>query len=136
VDQVSLTREAVSAALHEFKHDVAPWRQKFSITMLDDTEGLSSSVAGDQFEGALEFMKAGRSDRACKTFRELENNGERTPDLLYNIAICNEVEGDIDQAIAYCREADAAVFEPNDLINQCLDRMQKRAADERNLVGS
>ena len=136
VDGASLTREAVTAALDEFKGDVAPSRQKISITMLDDTNGLSSSTAEDQFEGALKFMDAGRSDRACKTFRDLENTGERTPDLLYNIAICSELEGDISSAIAYCRQADEAVFEPNEAINQCLDRMQKRSADEKILLGS
>ena len=135
-DQVSLAREAVSSALQEFKTDVAPSRMKVSITMLDDTEGLSSSIAEKQFEGALKFMKAGRSDRACKTFRELESDGERTPDLLYNIGICSELDGNIDAALAYCRDADASVHEPNELINQCLDRIKKRSTDEKILLGS
>lgn len=135
-DHVSMERDAVSAALTAFKEDVAPWRQTISITMLDETDGLSTSAAEDQFEGALEFMKAGRSDRACKTFRQLESGGERTPDLLYNLAICNEIEGNVVDALAYCHKADAAVLEPNELINQCLERMQKRTTDQQILLDS
>ena len=39
-------------------------------------------------------------------------------------------------ALAYCQKADAAVLEPNELINQCLERMQKRTTDQQILQNS
>ncbi len=128
-DDSSIMGEIIQAAMVDFATDIAPKSCNKKMNIMDDTDGLSSEVTEDEFEGAVAFMKTGRYDRACPAWRSLEQRGEEAVSLFNNLSLCAEIEEDLVAARQYCSRADALLTRPDDDINLCIENTTKRLAE-------
>lgn len=126
-----LLQEAKNTAIKDFVMDVAPYYVSMSLKLMDSDEGIKSSQDRKKFQSALEFAKAGRMDRACKLWEEIENTGAVS--VMYNLGVCREIEGNIHKALEFYRKADSMLHKPDRNINEAIQRVQKRLRDEEKL---
>ena len=134
-DWRALLGGSISGALVELRRDVAPYRETVKLKLLADSDGLGETAEAE-FQGALAFMRAGRSDRACEIWRGLERQGASNVSLSHNLGICAELQGDLAVALAYCKQADEALAAPVDEVNQCLSRLTTQIKESDALARS
>ena len=128
-DEASMMGDIIQTAMVDFATDIAPVACNKKMNIMDDTYGFTSEVTADEFEGAVEFMKTGRYDRACPTWQSLEQRGEQTVSLFNNLSLCAEIEEDLVATRQYCSKADQMLTRPDENINLCLENANKRLAE-------
>lgn len=128
-----LRRQAVTQALTKFREDVAPFTRMVQVVFMAATDGISSVVGKERFEGSMTFARENRLDRACEIWKELSLTERSAPSLSYNLGACAEVSGELDTALARYTEADRQLTKPDKMISDGLTRIRQRQAAERAL---
>ena len=128
-DESTMMGDIVQTAMVDFATDVAPVACNKKMNIMDGTDGLSTEVTADEFNGAVEFMKTGRYDRACPTWQSLEQRGEQAVALFNNLSLCAEIEDNLVAARQYCSKADQLLTRPDEDINLCLENTAKRLTE-------
>lgn len=117
-----LLAAAYNGTAQQIKDALVPQQKTLKVAWLSGTEGLKEPQSKERFEGALKFAGANRADRACETFRELYVREQQSVDLHYNVGLCDEIDGQIDQAQRKYIIADKMLVKPNDTISGALKR--------------
>lgn len=123
LDKAILFANAKEAAKAIFKSDVAPHYVTQEIKIMDSKDGLTSNVAEKKFEQGIDFAKNNRLDRACELWGEVRTISPNSPSLLYNLGICSEVVGNLDEALDLYKKADRLLNKPDDKISAALGRV-------------
>jgi len=123
-DQI-LLGTAISAAKMTFKKDVAPNYVLVTIRLMDSKDGITSKEAGEKLDQSLDFAKHNRLDRACELWGEARILSPSSATLLYNLGVCAEARGDLDNALNLFKKADRALNKPNDLITAGIGRVSE-----------
>lgn len=126
-----LLEQAKNKAKQIFRTDVAPHYVTLSVQLMDSTDGLTSKEAEKLFKQGVEFAKNNRLDRACELWGEARALSQPTPDLLYDLGICSEITGDLEQALDLYKKADRLLTKPDDKITAALGRVTKAIQDRR-----
>ena len=86
-------------------------------------------TATAEFERGLAFAKEQRMDRACQIWDEL-NARTRGADnaLLYNIAVCEETEGNYEDALNLFERLDQRLMQPDKNVSTALQRLKSTLA--------
>ncbi|KAA0258672.1 hypothetical protein FHQ18_05815 [Deferribacter autotrophicus] len=121
---------ARNVVLNEIKKDIAPYYVNQLVEIMDEDEGLKSGNLEKQFEGAVEFAKSGRFDRACKIWEELLNK-RKTVAIYYNLGVCSEVYGRLNTALEYYIKADNLLIKPDEMVNESLLRIKRKLKDRK-----
>lgn len=122
-DAQTLLSNARGMALASFRRDVAPSLEARKIDLLDSDERISAN-GKERFNSALAFARARRMDRACKDWEELNATESQSPDLVFNLGVCAEADGRIDQAYRHYMAADALLKAPNKTVSSALTRVR------------
>ncbi len=128
-DESSLMNEIIQTAMVDFANDIAPKACNKKMNIMEAMDGFSTKIAADEFDGAVEFMKTGRYDRACPAWKSLEGRGEQTVALFNNLSLCAEIDNKLTKARQYCSRADQLLARPDEDINLCLDNIDKRLVE-------
>jgi tetratricopeptide (TPR) repeat protein len=131
--QYDLLSTLKESGLDIFKRDIAPHYVTVEIKLMDSTDGLNSSNAKSKFEQALEFAKNNRIDRACELWGEARAQETHSPSILYNLGICSEVVGELEQALGLYRDADRLLLKPDDRVSAALYRVQEAIGGRQKL---
>lgn len=99
-----LMNEASASVVQQIVEAIAPTQKKAARELRDSKDGLTPASA-QRFELGIEFASAGDMGRACGLWEEIEQSGELSIALNYNLAICDESRGDVASALERIREA-------------------------------
>lgn len=109
----------------EFVYKLTPHYIHFKVTLLDsiELEGKTDRQV-KIFENALEYIKAGRMEKARKMLQGLldDFNGKSYV-VAYDYGVVNEAQGQFDEAKKYYMMADELTIEPIDEINTAVRRI-------------
>lgn len=133
VSHSELLEQAKQQAKHSFRADVAPHYVTVSVQLMDSTDGMTSREAERLFKQGLEFAKNNRLDRACELWGEARALSQPTAALLYDLGICSEITGDLEQALDLYRKSDRLLTKPDDKITAALGRVSKAIQDRRKI---
>lgn len=117
----ALLGAAISSAATELRQDVAPFARTLKVEVKNAPDKITNEQK-DQFNGAVAFVAAGRMDRACGIWESLQPDLENSIELIYNLGVCAEVNGDFTRALEYYTTADGKLTQPDAMINRALIR--------------
>lgn len=137
-DGTTLTRDELRAraranAAMQIRRAVAPYNATFAVSMKTEAPQALPKSERERFEGAVDFARTGRMDRACAVWQEqsLTYPNARTVALVYNLGVCAEVAGDIDHALALYSSVDASLVRPDAQVNAALERTRRMQRETR-----
>lgn len=128
-----LMNEARKSAKLQLRTDIAPYYVTMDIQLMDSPDGITSDAAKAKLTQGINFAKNSRLDRGCEIWGEARTVASSSPSLLYNLGICSEVTGDLEQAADLYKKADKLLMKPDNRITVALARVQKRIDDEKKL---
>jgi len=117
---------------NEFVYKLTPHYVYFNVTLLDSVEFEITDRQVEEFEVALEYINAGRFDKAEKIMSNLNDslNGKSYV-VMYDLGVIKEARGNFDEAKKLYEFADEGTLHPIDEINKAVLRINK-LIDERN----
>jgi len=122
---LELIGKAKEVAKSHFKSDIAPSYVTFDIKLMDSKDQISTKEAGEKLDLGVEYAKKGRLDRGCELWGEGRILSPNSPSLNYNLAICAEVRGDLENALNLYKTADRALNKPDDNITSGIGRVSE-----------
>jgi hypothetical protein len=123
VDDDFLLTKAIELALTQIKEAIAPRERRLSVSLMNKTDGFSTDTAKQRFQSGIEFVQAGRWERGCASWRELERSDPHVPALLYNLGLCDENNGHLQQAALDYQRAEQELGKPNLLVTAAIERL-------------
>jgi len=118
-----LLEQAKEKVKKEFRRDIAPYYTTREIRLLDSTNGITSPEAKDKLKRGIEYADKGRMDSACELWGEARNLASGSYALLYNLGVCAESRGDLDNALSLYKQSDRILGKPDDDISLALSRV-------------
>lgn len=124
----TLMQQAVTQAVAKIRADVAPQAVLTSVRLMEDPSNLREHGA-EEFEKGLAFAKEERMDRACQIWRQLNEKTQGIDNaLVYNIAVCEEAEGDYEEALELFQQVDMRLDRPDKNVSDALARVKTTLA--------
>jgi len=117
----------------EFRRNVAPYYITVEIELMDSKDGMTIDTAKEKLKQAMDFAKNGRIDRACELWGEARIIEPNSLSLIYDLGICAELTGDLEQAADLFKKADKMLIKPDQLVSDALTRTTKSLADKKKL---
>ena len=119
-----------NAIADKFVYKLTPHYIYFEVGLLDEIElDDVSDAQEDVFEASLEYIKAGRMDKAKRMLEKLfEDLHEKSYVVAYVLGVVNEAQGSFDEAKELYTISDELSKEPVDEINHAIVRIDKLIA--------
>ena len=124
----------IRVALAPVESRVAAEIMKADGSWFDEAGSMRSKASVPKFASGFEFAKAGRMDRACKIWKEMEPIENEYVPLLYNIGLCEESSGNEENARDYFIRADKLSKTPDKRIAIALARIGKQIGSKQVLT--
>ena len=118
-----LLGQALSQVMEKLRIDVTPHIRKLDIVLKTDTSGLDAS-SRVRFDNALAFAHADRLDRTCATWRNLLAEYPTNEPLNFDVAVCDESEGQLEAALRRVSDLDSSLQRPDADVNVLRTRLQ------------
>lgn len=95
-------------ALAAVRRDLAPYAVTITVKLMErPDDGLKDNEqASIAFKNGITSFKNDRTGRGCEEFRRALSSYSQSYVLLYNVAVCNEIEGNLDDALSFYKKAD------------------------------
>ncbi len=132
-DNATLKRAAQEQTAAKFRLDVAPHLSKVSISLMDSTAGIESAQAKEKLKSGLEFAKGNRLDRSCEIWSEAKRSAPNSIAYLYNLGVCAEVKGRLEEAQSLYKQADRQLSKPDTKISSALSRVEEAIEKQKKL---
>lgn len=125
--------EALSHFIAEdFIHKIAPRYVSFDVVLMEDPDVDLSSRQEDRFEAAIEFIEAGRIDRAGELLSQLHVEVQhQSYAIAYNLGVIREAEGAYSEAKTLYGIADRLTLEPVEEINLAVERIERLLVNQK-----
>lgn len=117
--------------LDEFRKSIAPYSEKMDIQLMTDKSGMSGA-SKSKFESGLEYAKLRKMERACEIWDTLDAT-EQSATVVYSQGICQEINGNMSDALLKYKAADNIFGKPNEIILSSISRVQKRLDNRKKL---
>ncbi|MCS7312556.1 MAG: hypothetical protein NZ742_06550 [Acidobacteria bacterium] len=124
-----LLRMARQRALDEFLTDVAPRYAVVRIPLMTDEEAVLDPVAQGLLKEGVRWARDGRLDRACESWRRAYERVPSAVPVLYNLGVCAEATGDLQQALTWFTRA-ARSGGDDRRVREALERVRRRLEAE------
>ena len=111
----------------KFVYKLTPQYIYFNVTLLEDI-GLDNVSDKDEksFDFALEYIKAGRFDKAEQILSSImENTNGKSYAVAYDLGVVKEATGGFDEAKKLYALADSLTIKPNDEVNAAILRIDR-----------
>lgn len=119
-----LLRKAQERVINRMRKDIAPYYRTSQVRLLESDQEFKDERQQQAFEGAVEFAKAKRFDRACEIWRTMQEGAAESVSLLHNLAVCAEAAGDLDTAQRLITRADRLLATPDEIVTESLQRIR------------
>lgn len=131
--QQELFDQAKRKAIDQFRRDIAPSSTTLRVTILEETSLIKSEAAKQTFGQGVAFAKGGRMDRACEFWNQILETEAQAFQLVYNVGVCHESQGNLTQAFAMYERADRLLTAPNNVVSSALARVRRNMDNEQKL---
>lgn len=128
----SLLQTARKLAFEQVRTDVSPYCLSEALVLKSTTDGIDPS-SHDVFEDAVAFAESGRMDRSCATWSSLESQNPTSLALQFNLGVCEETAGRLDDALARFAAADRLLSRPDGETNEALRRVRYKIDSQAKL---
>jgi hypothetical protein len=116
----------------EFVFKLAPHYKTISVELIEDIEFDTGDAQVKALEGALEWIKANRYDKATDILDKLNSSLQgKSYAVIYNLGVVTEAQGQLEDAQKLYQEADALTLAPVDAINNSLRRISDTIAKRK-----
>lgn len=132
-DGSQMLTELRNAVIRKIRLDVAPHTEIVEVKLLTDTDDITSEAAKEKLNQGMAFAKNNRMSRACEIWEEAKSLAPSSISYLHNLAVCAEMNGNLELAQALLSEADKKLVKPNDIISASLGRVGIEIARNRKL---
>jgi hypothetical protein len=132
-DRTAMIKAAQEQTTAKFRLDVAPYITTVAISLMDSTSGIESADAKDKLKSGLEFAKKNRLDRGCEIWSEARSSAPNSIVYLYNLGVCAEVNGRLEEAQSLYKQADKQLSKPDDKITIALRRVGEAIEKQKKL---
>jgi len=129
-----LISTAKNQATAKLKKDIAPHYESFSVQLMDSKAGITNDDAINKFKQGIDFAKNNRFDRACELWGEARILSPNSPSIIYNIGLCMEVTGELNQAQDLYTKSDKMLSKPDDRITLALSRIKAAIEKKKKLT--
>jgi len=130
-----LITRAGEQIMKELRRDIAPYFVSVEATVMTTSEGIPSGEGRDLFIKGLVAAEENRPDRACPLWEKAERFAPAAPGLLFDLGICREMAGELEQALASYQKAEALLRNPDENVTGALDRVRKEIAGRSRMSG-
>lgn len=117
-----LLTQAKNAMIDAFSKKIVPHDREMAIALMEADGPVTDKT---RFQGAMNFAREGRMERACEIFRDLYESDKNSVSLNYNLGVCEESAGAFWRANEHYRLADRLLGSPNRLITEALARNER-----------
>lgn len=125
-----LLDEAITIAVGQIRADIAPNVVLTSVRLMEAPSTLDP-IATEEFSRGLAFAKAQRMDRACSIWNDLNKKTQGSDNaLLYNVAVCEEIQGNHKSALGLLEQVDSRLDRPDRNVSDALQRIKSTLATE------
>lgn len=132
-DKNQMKRQVQQTALAGIRKDIAPYYVNVSVRLMDSTDGIASAQDKERFKSGLDFAKGNRLDRACEIWGEVKKTAVQSPSIPYNLGVCAEMAGKLQEALNLYTEADRNLNKPDAHVTKALDRVKASMAAQKTL---
>ncbi|MEM9285648.1 MAG: hypothetical protein AAGA39_07155 [Pseudomonadota bacterium] len=123
-----LLNASTSEAVALFIRQIAPYQENMIVAWRTGGSNLSSDGKA-RMNGAIEFVQQGQTAEGCGRMFDLAKV-ERDFDLIYNVAVCNEIQGNLEQALTIFYGLQSQMVSPDSNVSQRIEELQRRIADQ------
>ena len=128
IPDTALLEEAATGAIAQIRADIAPNEVLTSVQLMEEPSSLDQAATAE-FDQGLAFAKEQRMDRACQIWNELNARTQGADNaLLYNIAVCEETEGNYEDALNLFEQVDQRLTQPDENVSDALKRLKSTLA--------
>jgi len=131
-NETDLRNEAIGKILTSLRKDMAPYQVTLSIEFMDKDDIMNSTTKA-KLEGAMEYIKQKRVDRACEIFKDALAGDSNSPALYYNLGVCAEIEGELDKAEDLYKQSERKSAKPIRLISDAINRVRMLRSNQNEL---
>lgn len=133
--QKELFRQTEELILKEFRKDIAPYFVSTEVPVMNSSDGIPSGEGRDLFIQGLLAAEDNRPDRACVLWEKAERFTTSSPSLQYDLGVCHELAGEMDQALEDYQKAAALLKSPDETVSTALERVRKEIANRAKVAG-
>lgn len=140
-DGAALQSQARNDVLDQIRVALAPVESRVAAEIMEDSwfnssfsEDIKSPASEQKFASGVEFAQAGRMDRACEIWKELEPIESTHVPLLYNVGVCDESAGNLESARDHFVRADKLALKPERRITAALGRIGEQISSSQILT--
>ena len=130
----TLINQARQHAIEDFAQLIAPHVIQDRLAVLSKDSTKPPSAVKAQLAAGVRWAKEGRLDRACPVWKETYTLYPHGYALPYNLGLCAEASGQLDEAWDWYEQADGKTQRPVREISQALERIQTRRAQQEELA--
>ncbi|MEM7740944.1 MAG: hypothetical protein AAF225_09105 [Pseudomonadota bacterium] len=123
-----LLETSASEAVSLFIRQIAPYQENMIVAWRTGGANLSSDGRA-RMAGAIEFVQQGQTAEGCGRMFDLAKT-ERDFDLIYNVAVCNEIQGNLEQALTIFYGLQQQLVSPDSSVSARIEELQRRIADQ------
>ncbi len=128
-----LLGRAKQSAKATFRTDIAPSYVNFRVELMDLTDGITTKDVKQKLKNGLDYAKSGRLDRACEIWGEARILSPDSPSIIYNLGVCAETTGDLEQALDLYMKSDRLLNKPDGRITIALRRASSAIQNKKKL---
>lgn len=132
ISKQSLLDTAKKKALNRIQADIAPHYVIIEIKLMDSTDGMDKDEK-QLFKSGLSLVKKNRIDRACELWEEALGNAPKAPSLVYNVAFCAEVQGNLEKSFKMYQQVDRLLLKPDDRTSLAIKRISEKIRSREKL---
>ncbi|MEL6244876.1 MAG: hypothetical protein AAFQ85_05950 [Pseudomonadota bacterium] len=119
---------AANQAVDRFTKVISPYKEAVTVTWRTAGDNLSSGDARKAMRGAIAFIQQGQLEEGCARLFRLDEN-ENDFDLTYNVAVCHELRGNLELALATFRQLQRDLLSPDARVSERIAEIERQIAD-------
>lgn len=131
-DKESALDEAMMSAMVRFRRNIAPYYVTLTVQLKKKDKNAPKYIS-ELINDGVDWAKNGRLDRACEIWRNAYGKFPDSVALNYNIGVCEEMAGNLKDALNFYQKADRMLVKPDEDISSALLRIKKRIKEQEKL---
>lgn len=130
---LEILSDAKKRATAMLRREIAPFYVTFEVKLMDSTDGVTHKDAEQKLKDGLNFATNNRFDRACELWGEARVLSPNSPSIIYNLGVCAETTGRLEEALDLYKKTDKLLNKPDDRITLALRRVQATIQNQKKL---
>jgi len=123
-DKISAIKESMRPVIRRLEVELAPRFVTLGEVSLKLKDKNAPQWVNESIKNGVNWAKNGRLDRACEIWRNVYRKFPNSSALNYNLGICEEVRGNLIEALEFYKKADKMLVNPEKDISNALSRIK------------